>query len=112
MPLAVDLASGQASKHLDAFIDGPHGMNVKALLPHRIDHILAQHQMLDVGLGNQHALLAGQSAVTADIEKSFDFFIGPADRLDLAVLIDRAGYGQGLADGYLRDRRQQRIQFG
>src|SRR5665647_221571 len=33
-----------------------------------IDHILAQHQVLDIGIGNSNALLSGQASRATNIE--------------------------------------------
>jgi hypothetical protein len=65
-----------------------------------------------VGRRNQHALVSGESPRLADIEKAFDLFIDPANRLDVSVLIDRSGDRDRLLDGHICQRREQRIQFG
>src|SRR5438067_12677627 len=68
--------------------------------------------MLDVAGRDQDALVAGQTRQSAGIEESFDLLVDPADCLDLAMLIDRTGYGEGLLDRRLRQCGEQREQLG
>src|SRR5438105_4156584 len=68
--------------------------------------------MLDVAGRDQDALVAGQTRQSAGIEKPFDLLVDPADCLDLAMLIDRTGYGEGLLDRRLGQCREQREQLG
>ena len=65
----------------------------------RLDDILAQHQAVDVGLRDDDALRAGQPLFLADVEEALDLVCCAADGLDLAVLVDRTGDGDALADG-------------
>ncbi len=68
--------------------------------------------MLDIRPRNQHPLLAVQAPLPADVEEPFNFFVDPADRLDLAVLVDRTGDGQGLFQRQVGQGREQCAQFG
>src|SRR5205814_5582518 len=54
----------------------------------------------------------GQTRQPAGIEEALDLLVDPADRLDLAMLIDRAGHGETLFDRRLCKRREQREQLG
>src|SRR6266851_1513050 len=68
--------------------------------------------MLDVAGRDDDALTGAQTAQLAGIEKAFDLFVDPADRLDLAVLIDRPGNREGLFDRRIRQRGEQREELG
>ena len=60
---------------------------------------------------DQHALRAGEAADAADVVETFDLFVHAADGLDLALLVDRAGDGDVLAQGQAGKRRKQRVDF-
>ena len=79
---------------------------------HRCHHVLAQHQVLDVGFRDQHALLAGEPARAANVEEALDLMVGAADGLHLAGLVDRAGDRQRLPDRHSRQSRKQRVKLG
>ena len=64
-----------------------------------LDHVRPQDEMLGVRLRDQNALLAGEAAAVADIEKTLDLLVDAADGLHLAMLIDRTGNGDILLDG-------------
>ena len=68
--------------------------------------------MLDVAGRNDDALAAGEAGDPAAVEKPLDLLVDPADRLDLAALIDRAGHRERLLDRRLGQSRQQRKQLG
>ena len=78
-------------------------------LPDRLDHVLAQHQVVEVPPRNQDSLPPRQPPRRARVEKAFDLVIHPADRLDLPLLVDRAGHGEVLAEGEAREGGQQRV---
>jgi len=67
---------------------------VELAVPDRIHNILAEHEVGHVTGGDEHTLLAAEAAALADIEISFDLFVDPADGLNLAVLVYRAGHRQ------------------
>ena len=99
---------GQQGQHL---VDMAGHIDVKLALPGRVAHIGTQHQIPDIAVGDNHTLLTAQATGPADVEKPLDFLIHPADRLHLAMLIDRTGDRQRLVDREVADGRQQRAQF-
>ena len=110
-PCASLLPRRYSGQQLDTLIDIPHRVHCELPRCHGIDDIIAQHQVFDIGLRNQNALVAAESACQAAIEESFDLIVDAAYGLDLAVLVDRSGHRQGLAYRRLRQVRQQRVQF-
>jgi hypothetical protein len=98
-PSAVALAGRLAGQDFDALVDAGDRDRPEAAGGAGLDHVLAQHQVLDVGDRDQHALLAGQPARAADVEEALDLLVDPADRLHLAVLVDRAGDRERLRIG-------------
>src|SRR5579862_709044 len=56
--------------------------------------------------------MAGEAGDPARVEEPLDLLVDPADRLDLAALIDRAGQRERLLDRRLRQRRQEGEEFG
>ena len=75
-------------------------------------HVLTEHQVRDIGLGNDHALMTGESRCFADIEKSFDLLVDPANRLNPAQLVDRSGDCERLQGRQVGQGRQQCAKFG
>src|SRR5260370_1262887 len=57
------------------------------------------------------ALGAGDPFDPADEKNSFDFFVHPADGLNITLLVDRAGHGDVLAQRQSGKRRGERIDF-
>ncbi len=84
----VPAAGGNAGQELYTLGDGSDRIDVELGIGHRRDHAVMQHQMHDVRFGNHDALLAGQAAAVADVEKALDLLVHPADRLHLALLVD------------------------
>lgn len=78
---------------------------------HGLAHIGAQHQVTEIGVRHDYALPAGQAARIADIEEALDLFVHPTNRLDLTMLVDRAGDRQRLVDREVTDRRKQGAQL-
>ena len=74
-------------------------IDVKLPALHRRRHFGLKHQVVDVGARHHHALGTGQSNHLAQPVEAFDLFVGAADRLHVAVLIDRSGDRQVLPDG-------------
>ena len=83
-------------QNLDSLLDLGHRPDMKSSRGHRLQHILAQHQILDVGLRHQHALRARQTLDAAHIKESFNLFVDSADRLDISLLVHRPGHGNVL----------------
>src|SRR5690606_24297554 len=70
------------------------------------------HQVHDVRLWKDDALLPGQPTRHAEIEESFDLLVDPADRLNLPELVHRAGHGKILPQRIAGQARYQRAQLG
>src|SRR5882762_981376 len=64
--------------------------------------------MLDVAGWDYDALAIARPSQPAGIEETLDLFVDPADRLDLAMLIDRPGHREGLFDRRVCQRGEQR----
>ena len=86
-------------------------VNVKLALGGRLTHFGTQHRVADIAVRDNHTLLAAQATCPADVKKSLDLFIHPANRLNLAMLIDRSGERQRLVDRVVADGRQQCTQL-
>lgn len=56
--VSVSLTCWQASQQCDGLIDIFYGIDAKSASGCGLDHILAQHQVLDIGSRNQYALFA------------------------------------------------------
>src|SRR5208282_1717581 len=93
-------------------VDGLDRQDTEACLGCRGDHIVAQHQVLDVARWDDHTLPPGEAGDPAGVEEAFDLLVDAADRLDPAELVDRAGNREGLADRCLGERRQKGEKFG
>ena len=87
------------------------GVDVKASCAYGIYHIFAQHQMHDISRRDQNALLARESARTAQIEKTLDLFVDTADCLHLTILVYRARHRQPLAHRCAANGREQSVEF-
>ncbi|MNL80055.1 hypothetical protein D3C87_2068010 [compost metagenome] len=57
--------------------------------------------MAHVGSGHDDALFACQTATLANFEKAFDLLVDAANRLNIAELVDGAGY-RNLLGNWLR----------
>ena len=97
-------ASGYSGQHLNRLIDAAHGNHMKTACRGGVNHILTQHQVINIGTGNQHALGAGQAAPLTNVEKSFNLVVDRAYRLHLPQLIDRPGHGERLRYRSVRQR--------
>lgn len=85
------LARGRRGQDLDALVDAADWIDGELAARDRLAHVGAQHQMLDVGGRDQDTLSLQGAARDAGVEEALDLFVDPADGLDLAKLIDRAG---------------------
>src|ERR1041384_1378854 len=86
-----------ARQKRDTFVDGLYGIDMEAARCDGFDDVPAQHEMAHVGFRNHDALRSGQSCSAAHLVKAFDLFVPPADGLNFSPLVDRAGYGDVLA---------------
>src|SRR6185437_8685685 len=75
-------------------------------------HIVAQHQVDGVRLGDDDAVAGAQAAHGADIEIAFDLLVDTAHRLQRAVLIYRAGDADALRNRHACDGREDGDEFG
>src|SRR5690606_9899764 len=96
LAIGAAFAGWVAGQQFDPFVDRPHGPDMEAPVAHRLDHLVVEHQVLNVGRRDDHPLAPGESGRLADLVVAFDLLRHPADRLDLAVLVDRAGDGDSL----------------
>src|SRR5579859_991417 len=108
LPGRVRRARGYARQYLHPLVHAVDRNHAETAGGRGLRHVLAQHQVLHVGRRYQYTLLAGQTPLLANVEEALDLLVDAADRLDAAVLIDRASDGKGLADRRLRKRREQR----
>src|SRR5690348_5375020 len=91
LPVRTWLAGGDAGKKFETLIDRIDRIDREGARGGRLDDVVTQHQVLDVAGRDDDALFAGEPGQAADIEEPLDLLVGPADRLDAAVLVDRAG---------------------
>ncbi len=85
-----------------------HGVDVELAGAHRLQHALIEHQVGDVGMRDDHPLLARQATRLAEPEETLDLLVDPADRLHFAELVDRTGDGEALLERRARQRGDQR----
>ena len=85
-----------------------HGIDVEMAGTHRLQYAVIEHQVGDIGVRDDHTLLASQATRLAEAEEAFDLLVDPADRLHLAELVDRAGDGEALLERRARQCRDQR----
>ena len=112
VPGSCQRARAHAGQNLYSLVDRADRVNVEAAVRDRLDCLRVEHQVGDVGARQQHALRAAQADRLAHAIEAFDFLVGAADRLHRAVLIDRTGDGQVLAQRHAAQRRKQRVDFG
>ena len=98
----IRLAGRVSGQQRDALVDGRNSKDTEAAGTARIDDILAQHQVRDVGGRNENSLVVGKAAGLADVEEALDLLVDAADGLHPALLIHRAGHRQRLLDRDLR----------
>jgi hypothetical protein len=91
-----------AGKDLDTLLDGSDRIDVELPLCYRLDDLIAQHQVVHIFGGNQHALGAGGPSA-ANVVEALDLLIHAADRLDVSLLVHRAGHGEFLANRQTSD---------
>ena len=87
-------------------------VDVELPFGHGLHDVLPQHQVLDVLVGHDDALGAGDPLGPADVEEPFDLLVDAPDRLDLALLVDRTGHGEVLAEGKLGQAGEDGIDLG
>ena len=110
-PVFIGSAGFHTGEKFDAFFDGGYGIDVEPACFHGFHHFFVQHQVLDIGGGDEYALVCGQALGLADTIEALNLLVDAADGLNLSLLIDRAGHGQALADGKLGQCRQDGIKL-
>ena len=91
-------AAGDAGENRNPFFYRFHRVDMKLVRLDGIDDIRSKHQIRYVLMGNHHPLRSGQATTFTDIIESFNLFVDASDRLNLALLVDRAGHGDTLFD--------------
>ena len=104
-------AGRAAGQERNTLVDRADRINEEGLGGTSLDDVLPQHQVLNIRFWNKDALIAGEAAATADVEKSFYLFIDPTNGLNFAMLIDRARHRQILAKRPLGERRQEGVEL-
>src|SRR5882762_5237161 len=97
LPFAVSLPCRRTCEELDALLHLGDRPDVKFARGHGLQNIFAQHQIFHIGLRHHHALRSGEPLDAAHVEETFDFFIHPTNGLNVALLVDRTGYRDVLA---------------
>ena len=57
--VAVGFTGGHASEYFNTLLNGLHGVDMEPAVLHSLDHIVTQHQVLDVVSRDNHTLLTG-----------------------------------------------------
>ena len=79
---------------------------------HGLNNFSFEHQVLNIGFGNHHPLMAPKTLGFAYFEKPFDLFVHAADGLNFTFLVDRTGNGNALTNPNARKTGQYGIEFG
>src|SRR5690625_2780099 len=110
LTVAVGLAGGNAAEQFHQFLHTGYRIDVELTRLTGSHHILAQHQVLRIGLRDHHTL-ACQPRLLTHVEEPLDLVVDAADGLDGTVLVDGAGHRQRLPERHLADGRQQNTVF-
>src|SRR5262249_45463676 len=89
-PVRCSFAGHPLHQQLDPLVDVADPPDMETSRPYRLDDLLLQHQVLDVGRRHHHPLLARQSSFPAQVVEPFDLAHHAPDRLHLAVLTRRS----------------------
>src|SRR6202008_2641587 len=88
--VTIAMSGRHTRENLNSLLDFFHWPNVKLFGGHRIEHIIAQHEVFYVRSWNQNTLRTSQALDAADVEEAFDLFVDAADGLDVALLVHGA----------------------
>ena len=77
-----------AGQNFNSVVNRVNSVNMEFSFFHRTYYIITEHQVFDICPRDNHALGSGKTAVFADVEKAFDFFVYAANRLDLTKLVN------------------------
>ncbi len=80
---SVALARLDIGQQGNRLVDPRNRVNVKFSGPTGLDHVTPQHQVPDIGGGNDYAVRTVKP-LRAEIEKAFDLLVDAPDRLNLA----------------------------
>ena len=108
----VRLARRHAGQNFNAVVNRIDRPDMELSFLNGLQNVFPQHQRADIGSRNNNALVPSQAAMFAHVKETFDFFIGAADRLNLAKLVNRTGYGNILLNRNIGNGRQQAVIFG
>src|SRR5690554_6355787 len=97
----IRLSARHPGQQTSLLIDVLHRVDMEQSLACCIQYRLMQQQIGYIGARNEHPLHPGQAAVLTQAEEALDLDVDPADGLDLAELVDRAGDGEALLERYL-----------
>src|SRR6266446_4038412 len=97
--VGIAFSSFYAGEYLDPFLDPGDGKDLEVAGGNGVDHIVPEHQVLNIFRGNHDPLPACESLHAADIVETFDLLIDSADWLDVALLADRARHRNLLSNG-------------
>jgi hypothetical protein len=64
--------------------------STEELAAHRLDDVLAEQEVVDIGVGNDDPLLPGEAPRPAGVEEALDLLVDRAAGLDLSLLVDPA----------------------
>ena len=78
----------------------------------RRDHLVLEHEVGQVGPGDDDALGTCQPFLAADIEIALHLLVHSANGLDLAFLVHRPGNRDALSNGQAGQTRENDVQFG
>src|SRR5262249_51853081 len=106
MPMRVTLTRCNSRENFYPLIDSVRCIDMKLPIFNSLDNIRPQHQIAEVGLGCQHALVAVDPLQSTDVIEAFVLLVDTADGLDLAVLIDRTGDRDALVNSNFRKTRE------
>src|SRR5882672_455805 len=110
--VGIALPGLDAGENFDAFRDPGNRQDLEFSGGDGADYVVPQHQVFNIFGRNHDALAPGKSLHAADVVETFDLLINSADRLDLAMLADRARNGNVLPDGQSRESRKQSVDLG
>lgn len=111
MSFFIDDSSDKPRQQRDGFIYSRNRIDGKFVLPCRLHQSLLQHQVLNIGSGNNYSLLPSEPPGRADIEEAFDFLVHASHRLHHTELVDGACHRNALAQRYFSNSGQQRAEF-
>ena len=92
----IRLTCRNTREDLNPLIDGFHRIDMKQTVGNSLHNIFAQHEILDITLGQEDSLCTRQLTGLAAIEESFYFLIRSPDRLHFALLVDGTSNSQVL----------------